>query len=328
MTLTEELNDMADRAEAAKHLQSDWTAIRLCFSRMGTSKALDKRQAQEAADPFNADASFFRAGKKLLNTKAECFRAVTAIIARARETWINATLPYTEQGVRLIRHDRLEGLTDKLKGLRAELAAAVDELADQYETLKREAEAKLGDLFNPSDYPTSIEGLYRIEWDLPSLSPPEYLKMANPKLYEEQSARIRARFDEAVTLAEETFAAELSGFIEQLQRKLNGLDDGTEKRLHETTLENLDSFFKKFSSLNIHSSAELDKVVKLAEEALSNKSLLGGKPVTRDELRNSQSIRADVRTKLAAVTATLDGLMTAAPRRAINRRKKDDQNNE
>ena len=149
--------------------------------------------------------------------------------------------------------------------------------------------------------------------------------MGNPNLYAEQSAKIAARFNEAVSLAEDAFISELADAIDSLQRKLNGLDDGTEKRLHGSTLENLSSFFERFKNLNLHSSAELDKIVEQAEVALSGKSLIGGNPVTRDELRDSASIRADVRTRLSAVSATLDGLMTAAPRRAITRRKSADQ---
>jgi len=321
MTLTEELTMPTDRQSAAEHLQSDWAGIRLSFSRMGTRKTLDRQQKQTAADPFDADADYFSAGKKLLDTRAPQFRAVAKVLNKARESWQDSTLPYPEPGIRLIRQDQIETLTAKLDGLQAELAAAVATLETCYADLQDRARAKLGDLYNPADYPATLAGLFTIQWDLPSLAPPEYL-MANPTLYAEQTARIKARFNEAVTLAEDAFAAELSDMIETLQRKLNGLDDGTEKRLHDSSLVNMREFFERFRGMNLHSSAELDRVVHQAEEALSGRSLIGGSAVTRDELRDSSSIRADVRTRLAGMTATLDQMMVTQPRRAITRRPK------
>jgi hypothetical protein len=121
-------------------------------------------------------------------------------------------------------------------------------------------------------------------------------------------------------MAEDAFVGELADAIDDLQRKLNGLDDGTAKVLHTSTIENLAIFFKRFKSLNLHSSAELDRLVEQAETVLSGKTLLGGQPITRDELRDSGSLRAEVRSRLSAVSASLDGMLVAKPRRSIKRR--------
>src|SRR5208337_1851084 len=170
-------------------------------------------------------------------------------------------------------------------------------------------------------YLADFEGQYTFKVDYPSLSAPAWLRDFSPNLYAEQSAKIAARFDAAVGMAEDAFAAELADMIGTLQRKLQGLDDGTEKRLHETSLTNLREFFDRFKSLNLHSSTELDRIVEQAELAISGQNLLGGKPITKDELKDSPSLRADIRTRLSGVSATLEGMMVAKPRRAINRRK-------
>jgi hypothetical protein len=313
----------APRNDAANHLQADWAGIRLSFGRMGVRKTLTSGQKQTAADQFDAAGDYISAGKKLIDTRDAAFKKVSAVMTKARETWQDSTLPYPEPGIRLIRQDRIDALTSKMGGFQAELAEAVASLAGRYDELRERARGKLGDLYNESDYPATLDGLFRIEWDLPSLAPPEYL-MGNPNLYAEQSAKIAARFNEAVSLAEDAFIGELADAIDSLQRKLSGLDDGTEKRLHGSTLDNLGNFFQRFKTLNLHSSAELDRIVEQAEAALSGKSLIGGKAITRDELRDSASIRSDIRTRLSAVSASLEGLMVSQPRRAITRRVKPD----
>jgi hypothetical protein len=310
-----------DLAEASKTLQDKYAGIRIGFGKMGTRKTLTADQRQTTADCFDADPDFMGSSKKLVNTKDPRYKAVTRILTRTREYWQSCTIPYPEEGIRLLNRERLEEFRRKIETLRDELNTAVQTLWECYEEIKGQAEAKLGRLYNPADYPRDIRGLFRIDWDMPSLTPPEWAKTTNPRLYEELSKKVAARFDSAVQLAEEAFTAELVETIDKLQGKLAGLDDGTEKRLKESTLDNLTEFFTRFRTLNLHSSQELDELVEKAEAILKGKDPIGGKSITRDDLRNSQAIRADVRTKLSAVSAQLEGLMTTAPRRAITRRK-------
>jgi len=154
------------------------------------------------------------------------------------------------------------------------------------------------------------------------LAPPEWLLTRNPELYQQQAARIAARFDEAARMAEDAFLAELAGLVQTLQDKLAGKADGVAKRLHDTNVSDLREFFEKFRRLNIHSSEQLDGIVEQAEKAVTLNGLfdLGG--VSADQFRESPSLRQAVSTRLSAVGAQLDGLMVDRPRRVITRRPK------
>ena len=323
-TLTEELSDMTPatpRRNAAATLQSDWAAVRLSFDGWpATTTAVRRDKKEKMAEAVGAKKIGATVPKFDANHPA--YKTLTAIKARIRDLWESHTLAWVEDGTRLLRQDQLSAFADKLLPLSAELDAARDEFRAAYPGLIDQAEEDNGELFDRSKYLPSFEGAYTFTVDYPSLAVPNYLQAMNPDLYAEASRRIAARFDAAVSMAEEAFTAELAEMLDTLQRKLSGLDDGTEKRLHDSTLGNLRDFFQRFRSLNLHSSAELDRVVDQAETALSGRNLIGGQPVTREELRDSASIRRDVRTRLSAVSATLDGLMTAAPLRAITRRNK------
>ncbi|MGA2067759.1 MAG: hypothetical protein ABSG86_22515 [Thermoguttaceae bacterium] len=171
-------------------------------------------------------------------------------------------------------------------------------------------------------YPPTLVGLLDVAWEFPSLAPPEWLLTRNPELYQQQAARIAARFDEAARMAEDAFLTELAGLVQTLQDKLAGKADGVAKRLHDTNVSDLREFFEKFRRLNIHSNEALDEIVTQAEKALTCNGLfdLGG--VIADQLRESPALRQAVSTRLSAVGAQLDGLMVDRPRRAINRRPK------
>ena len=45
-----------------------------------------------------------------------------------------------------------------------------------------ERRRRLGDLFNPNDYPPSLRGLFGIDWDYPNVEAPDYLMQLNPAM--------------------------------------------------------------------------------------------------------------------------------------------------
>ena len=94
--------------------------------------------------------------------------------------------------------------------LKAELDEVVDKLDMHFDELKSAARRRLGRLYNEADYPSSLRGLFAMTWDFPSVEPPAYLQQLSPELYQQECARIQARFDEAAQLAEEAFFEELS----------------------------------------------------------------------------------------------------------------------
>jgi hypothetical protein len=200
---------------------------------------------------------------------------------------------------------------ERLRELRDDLNQAVTQLDAQYGELKRTARRRLGHLYNESDYPVSLTGLFALDWDFPSVEPPNYLQQVHPDLYEQECQRVRARFDEAVTLAEEAFLAELAQLVSHLCERLSGSDDGKPKVFRDSAVTNLTEFFARFRDLNIGSSAELDRLVDQAQQVVR-----GVKP---QSLRDDQSLRRQVAGSLAGVQSVIDGLLVDRPRRNVVR---------
>jgi hypothetical protein len=228
--------------------------------------------------------------------------------------WRGISLPYPEPGVRLIRQADLAAFDVQMTTHKAELAEAVWRLDEHYAELRSAARDRLGSLFNPADYPLSLDGLFAIAWDFPTVEPPDYLRQLAPALYEQEKARVAARFDEAVRLAEEAFTAELAKLVSHLTERLSGQDDGKPKVFRDSAVENLNEFFARFKQLNIRSDEQLDALVAEAQQAIRG--------VEPQRLRESASLRQHVASELSVVAASLDGLMVDRPRRNILRRPK------
>lgn len=299
------------RSDPAARLRATMAAVKLSITWLGIRKTLSPEQRAQAAERFGAEGEYLSAGKKLLDTRHPAFRAVTQVRNQIQAYWRNMTLPYPEPGIRLIRQPDVTGFNDRLNALRSELQDAVAILDDHYSELQSAARQRLGRLFSLSDYPTTLRGLFEVYWEFPSLEPAESLLRLCPELYGQECDRVRARFQEAVQLAEQAFTEELSKLVAHLAERLSGSDDGRPKIFRDSAVENLSEFFQRFRQLSIGSDEELEELVHRAQRVLRG--------VEPQQLRDRTDLRQRIAGQLAGVQSQLEGLLVDRPRRAILR---------
>ena len=299
---------------AAERLRSLMAAVRLSFVWFGVRKTHTQEQKSQAADAFGAEGEYLSAAKKLLDTSHPAFRAVTGIKSRIVAYWRGVSLPYPEPGIRLIRQDDIPTFSVQLTTFQAELADAIERLSNEYQGLKSAARQRLGRLFNSADYPATLVGLFEVSYDFPSVEPPDYLRQLSPQLYAQEAARVTARFEEAVQLAEQAFKEELAKLVNHLTERLSGSDDGKPKIFRDSAVENLQEFFGRFRHLNVRSSQQLDELVGQAQRIVRG--------VQPQQLRDNADLRQEIATQLSSVPSILDGLLVDRPRRSILRRQR------
>ncbi len=291
----------------AESLRVTMAAVRVSFTWLGVRKTLTPDQKAQAAESFGAQENYLSAAKKLLDTSDPAYREVSRVRSQATSYWKALTLPYPEPGLRLIRQDGLTAFNQAMVDYRTALDDAVTNLESRYESLKTAAQQRLGSLFAAADYPATLQGLFAIEWEFPTVEPPAYLLELNPALYQQEKQRIVARFDLAVQLAQEAFTAEFSKLVGHLTDRISG--EG--KVFRDSAVDGLQGFFERFKSLNVHSSRELDDLVAQAQKAVQG--------VSPQELRDSDALRRQVAGQLQAVSTTLETLLVDQPRRKILR---------
>lgn len=296
----------------AERLREMTAALRVSFTWFGTRKTLTPEQKSQAAESFGAEGQFLSAGKKLLDTKHPAFRSVGAVKHEIVTYWRGISLPFPEPGIRLIRQQDIGSVQVQLTTLRQELVEAVQQLDQHFEALKTSARERLGTLFNAADYPDTLQSLFDVSWDFPSVEPPSYLQQLSPQIYQQECQRVTARFDEAIQLAETAFIEELSRLVSHLAERLNGTEDGQQRIFRDSAVHNLTEFFQRFRELNVRSNAQLDDLVEQSQRIVRG--------VEPQSLRDNDTVRQHVATQLSVVQSTLDGLMVDRPRRNILRR--------
>jgi hypothetical protein len=297
---------------AANRLRTTMAAVKLAFTWLGVRKTLAPEQRTTAARAFHADRELLSASKLILDTKNPAYRAVAAVRSEASGYWRTVTLPFPEAGVRLLPQSSLSTFANTMQTYRERLQEAARELSSQYDQIKSEAQRRLGTLFNASDYPTTLDGLFDLEVSYPTIEPPAYLVSLHPEVYQQEQARVRERFESAVELAEQAFATELQRLVSHLAERLTGLHDGQPKVFRDSAVENLREFFERFRRLNIRSSPELDALVEQAQQTIT-----GIEPQT---LRDSNRLRQMVARDFEQIQAAVGDLLVDRPRRNILRR--------
>jgi len=270
----------------AQWLRETTAAVRVSFTWFGVRKTLTPEQKNQAAETFGAESDFLSARKKLLDTKHDAYKAVTAVRGKVIAYWKSLTLPYPEPGIRPIRQHEVPGFNEQMAQFRDELEEAVIKLP-------------------------SLRQLFAVSCDFPNVEPPDYLSQLNPAIYEQEKARVAAHFEEAVRLAEQAFVSEFAKLIEHLTERLS--TDGTDDRkvFRNSAITNLTEFFERFRQLNVSSNHDLDALVENAKRIVQG--------VEPQELRDNNNLRQHIAAQLSGVQSVLDGMLVDRPRRRIVR---------
>lgn len=304
-------NTPATIADAARDVRANMGAVKVGFRWLGTRRSLSDAQTRQAAANFDADAEQVSAYKKLIDTKHPAYKALTTIKNQVVQYWRGITLPYPTEGVRLLRRDDIDGFEAKMRDFREQLELAVNNLQLEYESIKARAREHLGSLYDPSDYPENIQDAFGIFWEYPPVEPPRYLMNFNPELYEQEQARIQQRFEQAVAMAENSFADQLQALVAHLIERLTDNPDGSKKTFKSSVVENFGEFYEQFKKLNVRGNTELEALVSRAN------SLVAGVDV--DDLRKDQDTRRTISEQMHELQNSLDDLIQNAPRRRVMR---------
>ena len=299
----------ASEADVADRLREETIAVRFSRRVFGARRSLTEEQRQTAAEAFGAGKDWVAGGKLLLDTKRDEYKRATGRVLAALTFWREMTVPYPENGIRLLRRSRLKEFEDRMREIRSELDIAVRELQHVYEDAKEQARVSLVDLYNPDDYPDTLIGTFGIDWSFPSVDPPAYLRKLNPELYEQQQAAVKARFAQAVIEAEQMLAQELATMLERWIATLTPGENGKRRKIRDDSVEGFRAMIARVKEMAPGASSVLRGVVEQAEFVASG--------ISPKDLKND-NIKSDaLKDKIEQMRQTLAAVVEDAPERAI-----------
>ncbi len=163
-------------------------------------------------------------------------------------------------------------------------------------------------LYNAADYPSPeyVASKFDFSWDFLSLTVPDELKLSNK--FQEASEDLAAKINnvqEEITLV---MRQSLLDLVTHLKASLEPSTDGKQKRLHATTVTNLQEFLASLPSRNITGDEELSKLA-------ADVSKLIHPGVNADLLKKDESFKSTVIDQMGSIAGELAKLVEVIPGR-------------
>ena len=275
--------------------------VSLTVKKWGSPRKIPK----ELLEAQDADSTWLSGYKRLVNPEA--LKPVNTPENKAKTTIRAFALPFPIRGIWFIPKGLIEKLDLELQECQNEFSEAADEFSEQFSKHMEEAEEKLGELFDPKQYPRHIRDRFIFEWrffylDIPS----NELGILSPAQYEAEMEKMRSTVLEAETMAIEALRTQLMKILNDAVVKLK---DKEAKKIHASTIDKFKDFFSTFRDRNIFKDNKLEDIVELCKEALDG--------VDIDEVRSDVEFREQVAEGLAEVKEELERCMIKRPKRKV-----------
>lgn len=282
--------------------------ISLEIGRLGNSKRVDPAQFE-----VEADKDWVRASKKLFDS--EELDRIAKFDGETRRWIMTKAVPCAalKAGTYLLGLNLVDSVDARLIERKREREdRLVPAFLNKYEEFREEAQRRLKDLYNPTDYrPLSyVQNTFYMEWSYLEFAAAGKLRNFRKDLYDREAANLAAKIknaeSEVTAVLREAMKTMVDGMVESLTPK----DDGTKRRFHESKLTGLLEFLKDFPARNITNDADLEKLVS------DTQALLRGVDV--DSVRSSDNTRQYLNAGFQQISQTLSTLVTEGPRRRLN----------
>ena len=191
----------------------------------------------------------------------------------------------------------------------------IDEFVDAYPKLVDAARERLGELFDPADYPPvgRVREAFGVNYRYFTFDTPQTLKSVSQSLFAAERRKAERSWNAAEQEIRNALRAGFLQLVEQLKDRLTPDSDGKRKRLHESTVENFKEFMSAFDGRNVTDDAELGGLVAKA------KALVDG--IGIDSLRESEDLRSQIVGGLNEIGSVAGGMAVKIVRKVKLRSK-------
>jgi hypothetical protein len=274
----------------------------------GIRKKADLSKVQTAADK-----SMLSMSKKLI--ECEAFDAIQTHFGKTEQKIAALTSgpEFLQKGMRLVGNDLIMKIEDVLQEAASKLKyELVPAFLEQYAPAREDAEERLGDQFSESDYPAPdrVAAMFSIEWHFGEFTTPVgKLSKFSAKIAAAEAEKIQAKMS---SLEKEIVAAlriEMLTLVDHLRDKLNGINDGTVKRFHASSIDKVHEFLDTVRARNICGDTDL---ISLCDQV---QGLVDG--VDAEAIKDSVEVRAQVASGFSGIRDTLAGMIEDAPARSL-----------
>jgi hypothetical protein len=237
------------------------------------------------------------------NLFAECKELddLTKFQARARAEHYRLTLPWNDQGARLLPTASLLEYQQIMGRYRNEFERLVDAFLDKYDTLVAAAAFQLGTLFDRKEYLSRAQVALRFRMEssfTPLPTSGDFRLDVESTVQRELVEQYERRMEAKLAQANQDSWSRLHEALLRLSDRLVVEEDGKKRKFHDTMVTGALELCDLLTVMNVTNDPELEKARRKVEEVLSG--------VTPKELRDEHSTRVQTKQQVDAILDAFD----------------------
>ena len=262
----------------------------------------DKKASADIVASNGAERGAANVHKKLL-PNSDALKAIIEHASLMHRTHTHMTMPWADKGDRLLTTAMYMKYHSEMTALQNKFYALVDTFGDDYVLEHAEAQVHLGDMYDPSDYPSVEELLSKFKCVITYSPLPESgdFRVDLPKeaIAELQTSYVNY-YEEKTKRAMNDIWERLYKVLKNMSDKLDYTDKENKKVFRDTLVSNVTDMVELLRVSNVANSTRMTAMADQLEEALVG--------VTPDALREDDYFRAETKQAVDKAIANLPSL--------------------
>jgi hypothetical protein len=283
---------------------------------MWGARKYDPAASKRIADWAGADTSVGRYNKLLLPEGADSYKIIGAKASAGRKVWYAETLPWSEEGDRVLTSENFMHCSEVVKEAEDEFKGALPRFFQEYPDLKEIARQKLGPLFREEDYPEldALKEKFYMELKFKPMPDAADFRADLPAAAVQSiKAQIEADQKAAIEEAMKEPYKRLWDAVTHMASRLSGQPrcpcSNCITRKHEyrtsefadTLVDNLRELCDVLPRLNLTGDAQLDNIIGVVKHGLTT--------FDANHIRNSQDIKDTLAERARSIQEDMNGFM-------------------
>jgi hypothetical protein len=239
--------------------------------------------------------------KNAIDVEALSFKAVVTAASELRNQHYFYTLPWSQDGARILTTAMFAEYSAKMRTLRGAFGRTVEAFVEDYPRLKQAARRELNGMYNEGDYPTNIAAKFGVEVVImPLPDSQDFRASLSEDTVADIKKDIQTELQKTTQLAMREPYERLYSHISRIVIRL------TDKKavFRDTLITGLADLCAILPGLNLTGDAQLDDLRKRAEKMIAN--------LDPQDLRDVPSVRRDVAREAAQIQHLMAGFMGPA----------------
>lgn len=263
-----EPTNLPQRPKSPVDLFKNSVCLEMRFSKPGNRRKVDVDDLDIGSD---VDHEAISLSKELLDSPE--YQKIASHDHKCREYVKSMSLDSPlKRGSYLIPIKLLTTVREELNVRKQQREALVDEFITVYPKQVKAAKQRLGNLYDPTQYPSPevARNAFSMVYQTFSLFVPENIKSLGDLIYEEESAKLAESMKDLHCEISNSLRLGLKSVVSKLAERLRPSGDGKYSRLHESTVEKLLDFLNLFDDKNIVGDTECASLVNQIKKMVAN----------------------------------------------------------